>query len=128
GCGFVMLFFHGNKTDMVKLWLGTFVFILGIFFYYLNFAEWAGLSSLWPVFLGIVGLSFLSIGVISKTKIYNYFALSFIALFIIFTLVFSISFRLWPLSFVVFGISLFFLDYWQNKTLIRRKNESGKQT
>ena len=128
GCGFVMLFFHGNKTDLVKLWLGTFVFILGIFFYYLNFAEWAGLSSLWPVFLGIVGLSFLSIGVISKTKIYNYFALSFIALFIIFTLVFSISYRLWPLSFVVFGISLFFLDYWQNKTLIRRKNESGKQT
>jgi hypothetical protein len=34
GCGFVLLFLQGHKTDLAKLWLGTFIFILGIFFYY----------------------------------------------------------------------------------------------
>ena len=78
------------------------------------------------LFLGIVGLSFLSIGVLSRQRIYNYFAVSFIALFIVFTLVFSISYRLWPLSFVVFGISLFILDYLQIKKILRNKNDARK--
>jgi len=117
GCGFVMLFFKEYKTDQVKLWLGSFIFTLGIFFYYLNFTTWANLATLWPLFLGAVGLSFLCIGISSRTRIYNYFAISFIALCITLTLVFTISPKLWPLSFVVFGISLFILDYLQNKNL-----------
>jgi len=124
GFGFVLLFFQENRSDFVKLWLGTFVFFLGFFFYYLNFSSWAGLSSLWPIFLGIVGLSFLSIRIFSKTRIYTYFAVFFIALFIILMLVFSISSKLWPLSFVVFGISLFVLDHLQK--IMRSRHESNK--
>jgi hypothetical protein len=123
GCGFVLLFFQEYKTDLVKLWLGTFIFILGIFFYYLNFTTWANLARLWPLFLGAVGLSFLCIGIFSRSKMYNYFAISFITLFITLTLVFTISPRLWPLSFVVFGISLFILDH-QLKKNLGGKNES----
>ena len=118
GFGFIMLFFQRKRADLVLLWLGSFIFILGIFFYYLNFTSWSRLSSLWPIFLGIVGLSFLSIGLFSKILFFIYFALSFLALFAVFSLVFSISYKLWPMSFVIFGISLLLLDYFQkNKKL-----------
>ena len=115
GSGFTLLFFQRNKADLVLLWLGTFVFILGIFCYYLNFSSWGRLSVLWPFFLGIVGLSFLSIGLFSKIPLFIYFAMSFLALFAVFSLVFSISYKLWPMSIVVFGISLLLLDHFQKK-------------
>ena len=118
GCGFVMLFFQRNKVDPVLLWLGSFLVILSIFFYYLNYTSWAQLASLWPVFLGIVGLSFLSIGIFIRNRIFAYFACGFIALFIIFFLVFSVSKKLWPMSLVVFGISLLILEYLHKKMKI----------
>lgn len=124
GFGFVLLFFQEYKTDLVKLWLGSFILTLSIFFYYLNFTTWANLATLWPLFLGAVGLGFLCVGFFSRSRVYYYFAVSFIALFITLTLVFSISPRLWPLSFVVFGISLFILDYLKKKGL-GRENESA---
>lgn len=118
GCGFLLLFFQRDHIDQVLLWLGSFIFILGIFFYYLNYTSWDKLASLWPFFLGIIGFSFLSVGIFTRKKIYAYFAISFIALFIIFTLVFSVSIKLWPISFVVFGICLIILDYLYKKNKI----------
>ncbi len=115
GLGFMILFFQRNKTDLALLWIGSFVFILGIFFYYLNFTSWRRLSTLWPVYLGIVGFSFLSTGIYSKRPIFGYFAVVFIALFIVFTSVFYVSQRLWPMSFVIFGASLLILEYIQKK-------------
>jgi hypothetical protein len=110
GCGFVLLFFQTEKVDLVLLWLGTFLVILAIFFYYLNWTSWSKLSSLWPFFLGIVGLSFLSVAIFIRKLLFAYFASAFIALFIIFSLVFSVSTKLWPMSFVVFGMSLLILE------------------
>jgi hypothetical protein len=110
GGGFVLLFFQRDHVDQVLLWLGSFIFILGVFFYYLNFTSWDRLSSLWPFFLGIIGFSFLSVGMFTRKKIFAYFAIFFIALFIVFTLVYSVSIKLWPISFVVFGICLLILD------------------
>jgi len=118
GGGFVLLFFQRENNDQVLLWLGSFIFILGLFFYYLNFTSWSKLSTLWPFFLGIIGFSFLSVGMFTREKIFAYFAISFIALFIIFTLVFSVSKKLWPISFIVFGICLIILDYLYKKNKI----------
>ncbi|MBN2543410.1 hypothetical protein JXI42_11150 [bacterium] len=111
GCGFVMLFYRKSRDDVVLLWLGTFVLLLGAFFYYLNYTSWESLENLWPVFLGLIGISFLSIGIIKKNLIFNIFAISFIALYLIFTMVFSLSTRLWPMSFVIFGTALLVLEY-----------------
>lgn len=113
GAGFVLLFFQRDRLDPVLLWLGTFIFVLGVLFYYLNGTSWSQLASLWPVFLGIVGLSFLSVAVLTRRYLFAYFASGFIALFIIFTLIFNISRKLWPMSFVVFGIGLLILDHQQ---------------
>jgi hypothetical protein len=110
GFGFVMLFFERKRSDPVLIWLGTFQITLSILFYFLNATTWKNLVSLWPVFLGIVGVSFLAVAIFWRKMLFIYFAGSFLALFIIFTLVFSISSRLWPLSFVVFGLSLLIID------------------
>jgi hypothetical protein len=111
GCGFLLVFSRKNRTDEVLLWLGTFIVSLGIFFYYLNFTSWHSLGHLWPVFLGLLGISFLSIGIVQNKLIFNVFAVAFIGLFFVFTLVFTISMQLWPMIFVVFGISLLILEY-----------------
>lgn len=111
GSGFIMLYFERYKNDYVLMWIGTFIFLLSLFFYYLNATSWTSLSKLWPVFLGIVGFSFLSISITSRKILFAYFASVFIALFIIFTLVFAISVKLWPMSLAVFGLSLIIIEY-----------------
>jgi hypothetical protein len=110
GVGFLLLFFERKRNDPVLIWLGSFQITLSFLFYYLNATSWKNLVSLWPVFLGIVGISFLAVAIFWRKMLYIYFAGSFLALFIIFTLVFSISSKLWPLSFVVFGLSLLIID------------------
>ena len=110
GAGFVMLFFQRQRQDSVLLWLGTFIACLAVFFYYLNFTAWSRLAWLWPVFLGIVGVSFLCVGLALRKGLYLYFSGAFVALFIVLTLVFSVSMRLWPMSLAVFGASLMVLE------------------
>ena len=116
GLGFLMLFYQRQRSDAVLLWLGSFLSILALFCYYLNFTAWSRLARLWPIFLGIVGLSFLVLGIDMRRPLYLYFAGAFIALFVILMLVFSVSTRLWPMSFVVFGVSLVILEHSLNKT------------
>jgi len=111
GIGFIMLFFEYRRNDPVLMWLGAFQCTLSLFFYYLNATSWKNLISLWPVFLGIVGASFLCVAIFTRKMLFVYFAGSFLAFFVIFTLVFSISSKLWPLSFVVFGLSLLIIEY-----------------
>jgi len=111
GSGFIMLYFERYKNDYVLMWIGTFIFLLSLFFYYLNAFSWVRLSTLWPVFLGIVGFSFLSTSITTGKVLFAYFAGVFISLFIIFTLVFTISVKLWPLSLAVFGLSLMIIEY-----------------
>jgi len=121
GSGFIMLFLQKNKTDLVLLWLGSFISMHGVFFYYLNFTSWNVLSTLWPIFLGIVGMCFLSIWFFSRIPLYAYFAISFTSLFLALSLVFSISPKLWSMTLVIVGFSLLILDYF-NKRKIRMSN------
>jgi hypothetical protein len=112
GAGLIMLFYHQNKIDDVLVWLGSFILLLGIFFYYLNLTAWNQLATLWPVFLGLVGISFLTIGLIKQNRLFTYFGITFIGLFLTFTLVFTVSKDLWPMSFVVFGACLLIIEYY----------------
>jgi uncharacterized membrane protein HdeD (DUF308 family) len=111
GTGFLLLFYKRDGTDLPLLWLGSFICSLGVFFYFLNFTSWRSLGRLWPVFLGLVGLSFLALGVARRSRMYSAFAVAFIGLFLIFMLVFTVSLKLWPMSLVVFGASLLILDH-----------------
>jgi len=115
GSGFVLLFFQRSQQDIVMLWLGSFIATLGLFFYYLNYTGWKRLGHDWPVFLGIIGLSFLLISVFKRKRVYILSSLSFITLFLIFFLVFTISSKFWPLSLFVLGVDLLLIDYFNRK-------------
>ena len=111
GTGFGLLFFQRHRKDQVLIWLGTFIDLLGLFFYYLNFTSWRSLAHDWPVFLLIVGISFIPVAAFKKKMIYVLSSLSFITLFLIFFLVFTVSTKLWPLSFLFLGVDLLIIEY-----------------
>lgn len=115
GTGFLLLFQNRSGADAVLLWLGIFIGLLGGFFYFLNFTRWSLLGRLWPVFLGLVGLSFSGVALVRRSRLFLAFAIIFIGLFLIFTLVFAVSLKLWPLSLFVFGAALLILDIIQRK-------------
>ena len=115
GLGFILLFFERKKDDPVLIWLSTFLILLSIFFYILNRTSWKSLSYLWPTFLGILGISFLVSGFFTKSRILVYLSVLFIALFLALFFVFTVSLKLWPMSLVVFGISLLIINHFNNK-------------
>ncbi|MBW3014869.1 hypothetical protein KY330_00445 [Candidatus Woesearchaeota archaeon] len=112
GTGFLVLFME-RKNDAALVWIGSFLVFLSAFFYYLNYTSWKSLARLWPVFLGIVGLSFFCVNVFIKKKVYAYLSVIFVFLFVALFIVFTVSLRLWPLSLVFFGISLLIIDYFK---------------
>ncbi|MBN2215656.1 MAG: hypothetical protein JW723_15615 [Bacteroidales bacterium] len=111
GTGFSLLYFQKQRKDPVLIWLGAFIGLLGIFFYYLNFTTWKSLSHDWPVFLLVTGISFIPVAASKKKMIYVLSSLSFITLFLIFFLVFTVSSKLWPLSFLFLGVDLLIIEY-----------------
>ena len=120
GSGFILLFFNRHKRDPALIWLGSFMAGLSVFFLCLNNTSWTTLSYLWPVFLGIVGASFLMTSIFTKGRAYAYLAVLFISVFLALYFVFTVSYKLWPLSLVLFGISLLIIDYF-NKAQSRQK-------
>jgi hypothetical protein len=115
GSGFLLLYRSRQAGDAAMLWLGSFILLSGAFFYFLNFTSWRLLGRLWPVFLGLAGLSFLAVGVARRSMLFHLLATALVGLFMVFTLVFAVSLKLWPTSLVVFGASLLMLDYMRRK-------------
>ena len=91
GIGFCLLFYQRKKKDLILLGLGTFITLISVFFFYLNFTSWWNLSYLWSMFVTILGLSF-----VPPFYFRRNFALIILAALLIgagvsFILVFSIS-------------------------------------
>lgn len=112
GSGFCILFFERKTRDLVMFFLGSMLCQVAIFFFYLNYTSWAKLAMLWPVFLCIAGLSFMTIYISSRIRIFSILGISLILLAAVFYLVFGISHNLWPLSFVAFGGSLLVVNHY----------------
>jgi hypothetical protein len=112
GTGFCILFFNRRKNDLALLWLGTALNLLGLFFFFLNFTSWRHMTTLWPVFLGIAGVSFLVLYGSGRARIFLFLAVALIMLSAVFYLVFGVSLTLWPLSLVAFGVSLLFVNHY----------------
>lgn len=129
GSGFVLLFFSRQRKDPALIWLGSFMAMLSVFFLCLNNTSWTTLAYLWPVFLGIVGVSFLATSVFTKGRAYVYLAVFFITVFLALYFVFTVSYKLWPLSLVLFGISLLIIDYFNkvHPDVHRNKSEGENE-
>jgi uncharacterized membrane protein YadS len=121
GTGFCLLYFQSKRGEAALIWTGTFLLQLGLFFYYLNFTSWEHISRLWPLFLGIAGLCFLVTTIVTQSRIFLYISIFFVAVFGGLWLVFSVSLRLWPLSLVVFGLSLLSINFFPKKDIPQQK-------
>ena len=111
GAGFLFIYFERNKSDHALMFLGTVLAFLAMFFFYLNFTTWRQIATLWPVFLGIMGMGFLSIYLTSRIRLFLFLALSLMLIAAVFYLVFGVSLALWPLSLVAFGASLLIVNH-----------------
>jgi hypothetical protein len=113
GIGFCMLYFRNKRKDLVLLGLGAIIVLDSFFFFFLNFTSWRSLALLWPIFILILGISFIVCYIFSKMKVLLYLAVFLIALSVSFILVFVISSRLWPLSLILGGVSFIIIQFFE---------------
>ncbi len=110
GLGLYLLYRDRGRKDYVVLAMGVYLMQFSGLAFYENFTSWAGMAYLWPFFIGFLGVSFLSIYISSgKGTIFLHLTVFLTGLCVVFFLVFSIDPRLWPISLVLFGISIFLI-------------------
>lgn len=110
GFGGAFFFKKGGKVDAKGLGIGTFLILVSIFFFVLNFTSWKLVAKLWPAFIGMLGFSIITASHFTAKK--RWFAISglfFIFLALIFFIVFTVNAKLWPISLILFGIWIFVL-------------------
>jgi hypothetical protein len=113
GAGFCMMYFRARR-DLVLLGLGCFLNLMSMFFFYLNFSEWSLLAYLWPIFIVILGFTFLACFIMSRSRVLIYLATLLIAIGASFILIFAVSTRLWPISLVLAGISFIIISIFEH--------------
>lgn len=114
GMGLIFLF-SSNKRDIGLLWLGSFMIMLSILFFYLNFTSWAQLKRLWPLFIAIASISILICYFYNKERILLLMGIFGILLSAAFILIFGISSSLWPVSLIISGIFIYIISIFIRK-------------
>ncbi len=116
GIGLYMLYMDRGKKDAVVLAIGVYLIQFSMLAFYENYTSWTSMSYLWPFFVGFLGVSFLAIYISTGAGIiFFHLAVFLMGLCIVFFLIFSVDYRLWPISLVLFGISIILIKEF-NKT------------
>lgn len=115
GIGFLLLY-RKKKLESLLVGIGTYLICFSILALICNFTSWRILKDTWPLFISFLGISMLCIFLFAK-KQFLYFSLgsSLIMLSLVFFFVFSVDPLLWPLSLILFGISVILLNYFRIK-------------
>lgn len=107
GLGGVWFFNLGKEKDLITLGIGSYLVLISIFFFFLNFTSWGLMTTLWPTFIGVFGVSVLAVSYYAERKKWLIVSgLFFIFLAFVFFMVFTIEAKLWPVSLILFGIWL----------------------
>lgn len=120
GGGFILLFMNKGKVEIPMMGIGVFLVLISLLFFYLNYTSWASLKNLWPLFIGFVGIAFGVSSLYTKLKVFRYIALGLVVLSISFLLIFSISYKFWPISITLLGMSLLLVSI-QEKNYVTKK-------
>ncbi len=107
GVGLYMLYKDRGARDSILLAIGIYLIQFSVLAFYENYTSWTSMVYLWPFFVGFLGVSFLSIYISTGNgMIFFHLGVLLIGLCIVFFLIFSVDYRLWPISLVLFGISI----------------------
>ncbi|MBN2384321.1 hypothetical protein JXQ70_15700 [bacterium] len=111
GLGMVRLFNDRGQQDLTLIGMATYLIAVSLFFFYLNWTNWIQLKELWPVFVGLLGLSFLAVFYFSRgkgsgRKLIIVLSIFLMILSLLLFIIFKVDARLWPLALVLFGISI----------------------
>lgn len=114
GLGLVLMF-YSSKRDVGLLGIGSFMIMLSIFFFYLNFNSWAILKDLWSIFIAITGISLIICSAYSRKRIFLIIGLFGVLLSIAFILIFAVSVSLWPVSMIIAGLFIYIISFFDRK-------------
>lgn len=111
GTGFILLY-RKKKFESLLIGIGSYLIFFSILALVLNFKSWYLLKEAWPVFIIMLGLSLVSIFFFGNRHIlYLILGLFLIMLSLVSFFVFAIDPLLWPLSLILFGISVLLLNF-----------------
>ncbi len=115
GAGFLLLY-RKRKLETLLIGIGTYLICFSALALICNFTSWGILKETWPLFIGFLGISLLSIFFFGRRH-FLYFSIGsgLIMLSVVFFFVFTVDPLLWPLSLILFGLTILFVNYFRTK-------------
>jgi hypothetical protein len=111
GIGFVGIYIRRSRRESIYIGVGVYAIGFSVLALYCSLTTWTALGILWPVFIGLLGLSFVfSYFLGSCRPVLLLLGLLFISLSILFYFVFGINKKLWWSIFIFAGISFIIFD------------------
>ncbi|MGD9201660.1 MAG: hypothetical protein PVI26_08870 [Chitinispirillia bacterium] len=116
GIGFIGIYIRRSRREAIYIGIGVYAIGFSVLALYCSLTTWTALGILWPVFIGLLGLSF----------VFSYFfghcrpvmllvGSLFISLSILFYFVFGLNQKLWWSIFILAGISFIIFDKMRRK-------------
>jgi hypothetical protein len=107
GIGFLGIFWQRAKREFIYLSIGIYFIGFSAIALYCNFTSWSVLSTLWPLFITILGVAFIAAVIFSRRKRLSLLVgLLLLSLSAVFFLIFSVSAQLWWTAFILAGLSI----------------------
>jgi hypothetical protein len=111
GIGFIGIYIRRSRRESVYLGIGVYAIGFSGLALYCSLTTWAALATLWPVFIGLLGLSFVFGYLFGKRGPALLLAgLLFISRGALFYSIFSLNQRLWWSILILAGVSFLLFD------------------
>ncbi len=115
GIGSVLIAFRTENRFPIMGGIGSFLILCSLFFFYLNLTSWSELATLWPVFVILLGLSFIISSVLNQSLVVRILGIATSLIGIAFTFIFTISYSFWPLAIALAGILIIIINHYPVK-------------
>ena len=109
GIGFIGIYSKQKVSGMLYWAVGEYFLCFSVLALYCNLTSWRNMARLWPLFIGFLGVVFVTGFFIERQRrFFLLIGLLFISLSICLLLVFSIGTQYWWSIFILVGISILF--------------------
>ncbi|MFC1587248.1 hypothetical protein ACFL54_02965 [Planctomycetota bacterium] len=107
GTGLVGIYLKRKAKGALYLAGGEYFILFSGLAFYCNFTSWQNLKHLWPIFVGFLGLVFITLFLFYRKKRFLLFlGLLLLSLSIFFLLIFSLGTQFWWIIFMLAGLSI----------------------